>query len=47
MLWKDMEMPLEKKLEQKYCGKENLDTKWRMAIRNWPKIKLFFRSSIK
>ena len=47
MLWKDMEVPLEVKLEQKPYVKENFDTKWRMTVYNWLKVKLLFYSSIK
>ena len=32
MFWKDMEVPFEVKPEQKPCGKENFDTKWRMTV---------------
>ena len=47
MLWKDMEVPLEVKLEQKPCRKDNFDTKWRITVHNWLKVKLLFYSSIK
>ena len=47
MLWKGMEVLLEVKLEQKLCGKENFDTKWRTTVHNWLKVKLLFYSSIK
>ena len=47
MLWKDMEVPLEVKLEQKPCGKENFDRRWRMTVYNWVKVKLLLYSSIK
>ena len=42
-----MEVLLEVKLEQKLCGKENFDTKWRATVHNWLKVKLLFYSSIK
>ena len=39
-----MEMPLEVKLEQKPCGKEKFDGKWRMTVHNWIKVKsLYYR----
>ena len=39
MLWKDMKVPLKVKLEQKPCGKENFDEKWRVTVYNWMKVK--------
>ena len=38
MLWKDMELPFEVKLEQKPCTKENYDGKWRVNVHNWIKV---------
>ena len=42
-----MEVPLEVKLEQKPCGKENFETKCIMNVQNWLKAKLLFYISIK
>ena len=42
-----MEVPLEVKLKQKPYGKENFDTKWRMTVNNWLKVRLLFYSSTK
>ena len=41
-----MELPFEVKFEQKPCGKENFETKWRMNVHNWLKVKLLFYTSI-
>ena len=38
ILWKDMELPFEVKLEQKPCTKENFDGKWRVIVHNWIKV---------
>ena len=43
MLWKDMEVPFEVKLEQKPCRKVNFDG----TVYNWLKVKLLYYSSIK
>ena len=42
-----MEVPFEVKLEQKPCGKEKFDTKWRVTVHNWLKVILLFYTSIK
>ena len=47
MLWKDMDVLSEVKLEQKPYEKENFDIKWRMTVHNWLKVKLLFYTSIK
>ena len=41
-----MEVAFEVKLEKSY-EKENFDTKWRMIVHNWLKVKLLFYTSIK
>ena len=35
------------KLKRKLCRKENFDSKWRMTVYGWPKVKLFYYISIK
>ena len=40
-----MEVPLEVKLEQKPCEKENFDGKW--TVHNWIKVKLLYYSRIR
>ena len=35
------------KLWQKLCGKENFDSKWRMTVYGWLKVKLLYYISIK
>ena len=42
VLWKDMEVPFEVKLEEKPCGKESFDGKCRMTVYNWIKVKLLY-----
>ena len=42
-----MEVALEVKLEQKTCEKEDFDTKCRVTIHNWLKVKLLFYTSIR
>ena len=44
---KDLDVPLEVKLEQKPCRKENFNGKWRMIVYNWIKVNLLYYSSIK
>ena len=46
MLWKDIKVPFEVKLEEKPSGKENFDRKWRMTVYNWIKVKLLYYSRI-
>ena len=47
MLWKDMKVSYQIKLEKKACGKENFDRKWRITVYGWLKVKLLYYLSIK
>ena len=34
------------KLDEKPCGKENFDRKWRMTVYGWLKVKLLYYTSV-
>ena len=38
---------ISEKFKWKLCGKENFDSKWRMTVYDWLKVKLLYYVSIK